>query len=512
MSCIILFPNQLFEKKYIDTLFKQVDENNKNIILWEHNHFFTEFKYHKLKLAFHRASMKNYYDELKINKLYIENADSEKEQYNNIKKFITKYKINQLLFFNPIEKILLSLLDKKKLIPSLEIKYIMFPSPYFLNSSNFDKNTEIEESLTTTRHDLFYKSQRIKYDVMVKNNKPEGGSWSFDTENRKPFEKSQTEVELLKVNSGKTKYIDEAIDYVNKYYSKNYGLCEKENFVYPISRTDALKWLDDFVSRKLSLFGKYEDAFSSKVVFGYHSALSPLTNIGIITPMDILDKVEDYKKNIASKEGFVRQLIGWREYCYFVYDKYYESLTTKIFYKKSNKKIPKKVWDGKTQIPLIDNIILHINKYAYSHHIERLMCIGNFLLLVGVEPIEIYNWFQTMYIDAYDVFMVPNVYGMLLYGFNTNDAHMMTRPYFCSSNYLMKMSDFKTQEIDLDGEKYKWNDIMDGLYYKLVSDYSTEFSKIYSTANAVKRFNSFTNDKKKDLLNLANTYIKWLVD
>ncbi len=512
MSCIILFPHQLFEDIYINKLFKEVNEKEKHIILWEHEHFFNEFPYHKLKLAFHRASMQLYFDSIKSNKLYVESIETTKKQHEEIEKFINKNKIRQILFFNPVEKILLKLLNDNKLIPNLKIKYIMFPSPYFLNSSNFDKNNEIEENLTTTRHDLFYKSQRIKYDVMVKGNKPEGGSWSFDTENRKPFEKNQQEVELLKVNGGKTKYIDEAVEYVNKNYSKNYGLCEKENFVYPISRTDALKWLDDFVKRKLNLFGKYEDALSSKVVFGYHSILSPLTNIGIITPRDILDEIENYKKNIASKEGFVRQLIGWREYCYFVYDKYYENLTTNLFYKKSNRKIPKKVWEGKTQIPLIDNIISHINKYAYSHHIERLMCMGNFLLIIGVSSEEIYNWFQTMYIDAYDVFMIPNVYGMLLYGLVSDKQHMMTRPYFCSSNYLMKMSDFKSSEIQLDKKTYKWDEIMDGLYYKLVADYSNEFSKIYSTANAVKRYNSFTPTRKKELNDLANTYIKWLFD
>jgi deoxyribodipyrimidine photolyase-related protein len=106
--------------------------------------------------------------------------------------------------------------------------------------------------------------------------------------------------------------------------------------------------------------------------------------------------------------------------------------------------------------------------------------------------------------------MVPNVYGMLLYGFINEKSHMMTKPYFCSSNYLMKMSDYKTEEINLDNDKYKWDEIIDALYYKLISDYSEEFSKIYSTALAVKRFNSFTPIRKKELLNLANIYIKWL--
>jgi deoxyribodipyrimidine photolyase-related protein len=452
--------------------------------------------------------MKLYFDNIKSNKIYINSVDTKNKQLELINKFINTNKIEQLLFFNPIEKVLLNLLQSNKLIPN--IKYVMFPSPYFLNSSTFNKNNEIEETLTTIRHDLFYKNQRITYDIMVKNNKPEGGSWSFDTENRSPYTKTQTEINLLKVNIGKNSYIDEAIEYVNHNYSKNYGICEKENFIYPISRTDALKWLDDFIKRKLGLFGKFEDAIKSNVIFGYHSVLSPLTNIGLITPRDIIDTVEDYKKNIASKEGFIRQIIGWREYCYFIYDKYTEHLETHIFYKKSNKKIPSKIWNGETKIPIIDNIILHINKYAYSHHIERLMCMGNFLLLIGIEPNEIYNWFQTMYIDAYDVFMVPNVYGMLLYGFIDNTKHMMVKPYFCASNYIMKMSDYKTSDIELNNKIYKWNEIIDALYYKLIHDYSNEFSKIYSTALAVKRYNDFTPTRKKDLSNLANIYLKWL--
>lgn len=514
MSCIILFPTQLFEIHYINKLFTEVKANKKFIILWEHEHFFKEFPYHKLKLAFHHATMKCYYDNIKISKLYVESAQDEKSQYQQIKKFISANSITQLMFFNPIEKILLKLLNGKKLIPNLDVEYLLFPSPYFLNSTSIQLNTELDEQLTTKRHDLFYKAQRIKYDIMVKktNNKitPDGGSWSFDTENRSPFTKTQEEVSLLKVNKSKSQYINSAIEYVNTHYKKNYGTCEKENFIYPISRLDAVKWLDDFIERKLNLFGKYEDALSSKIVFGYHSVLSPLTNIGLITPYEIIEKVKNYKKSIESKEGFMRQVLGWREYCYFTYDKYSETLESSIFYTKANKSIPKKVWEGKTLIPIIDNIIANINKYAYSHHIERLMCIGTFFVLVGIKPKEIYDWFQTMYIDAYDVFMIPNVYGMLLYGMLDEKSHMMTRPYFCSSNYLMKMSDYKSSLITLDNVEYKWDEIFDALYYKLISDYVNKFAKIYSTALAAKRFNSFDQAKKTELIKLANIYIDWL--
>ena len=516
MSCIILFPTQLFENGYLEKIFSDKIKD-KYIILWEHFYYFKKFPYHKLKLAFHRATMKYYYDNLKKikSKIYIDSINTEKEQYDNIIKFINNNKIKELMFFNPIEKKMLELLTNKKLIPNLEIDYLMYPSPYFLNSSNFDKNNIMVNSLNTIRHDTFYKKQRINYNIMI--NKiddkiiPEGNTWSFDTENRSPFEKTQSEIQLLNIkNKLNDDYCNKAIEYINLNYKNNYGLCEKENFIYPITREDALKWLNDFIKRKLIKFGKYEDAISSKIIFGYHSVLSPLTNIGLITPEDIINKIKNYKQNISSKEGFIRQVIGWREYCYLIYDKYNEKLENEYFYKKSNKNIPLKIWECKTNIPIIDNILLNVNKYAYSHHIERLMCIGNFMLLIDINPKEIYNWFQTMYIDAYDVFMVPNVYGMLLYGLINEKTHMMTRPYFCSSNYLIKMSDYKKQDILINQKNYKWNDIIDALYYRLILNYSTEFSKIYSTANAVKRYNSFTANKKKELLNLANMYIKWI--
>ncbi len=138
------------------------------------------------------------------------------------------------------------------------------------------------------------------------------------------------------------------------------------------------------------------------------------------------------------------------------------------------------------------------------------MCIGNYLLLIGVKPVKIFEWFQTMYIDSYEVFMYPNVYGMLLYGYIDNDKHMMTRPYFCSSNYLKKMSNYKTHNIEIDNISYKWEDLFDGLYYNLINNYSDKFEKIYSTASAVKRWKNFDIKIRNNYIDNAKIYIKWL--
>ena len=520
---LILFPNQLFPHEYLKKILDYTEDNLKiksiHIILWEHPYFFTLYPYHKTKLVFHRATMKNYFDDLEkfkllrtkgSTKLYVEFTQPESV----LIKYIELKQIDQVRFFNPIEKELINLIKTNKILNQIE--KLIFTTPYFLNSTNHETNNEIYAKLKVSRHDLFYKSQRISWNIMVKKSGskyvPDGGAWSFDKSNRNKFDDSiQSEPKLIYFKDKKTtKYLTDANIWVQKHFPNNYGMVDLENWIYPINRTQSIKWLDFFIQTKLDNFGKYEDALSSKIKFGYHSLLSAVTGIGLVLAKEIVEKVSLYNKNIASKEGFLRQIIGWREYCYYTYDLFSQTLKTKLFYK-SSKSIPRKFWEITTQIPPIDNILKSLNQNAYSHHIERLMGVGNFLILIGVSIHEISDWFRVMYIDAYDVFMIPNVYGMLGYGFLENSTHMMTRPYFASSNYIIKMSDYKSEEcVHIDDKIYKWDEIMDGLYWNHIQTYSKEFEKIYSTASAVAMWNKFNIDKKKRLENLAKLYIKWI--
>jgi deoxyribodipyrimidine photolyase-related protein len=487
---LILFPNQLFEDKYINKI------NDKlHVILWEHDYFFKKFKYHKMKLTFHVVTMQQYFNDLNYDKLYIKNIDKNHKKI--IKEYIKKNKIEKIIFFNPIEKELIKLTE--------QYNSELLPSPYFLNSY-LDNN----DNISSVRHDAFYKYQRIKLKIMINNkNKPEGGKWSFDHSNRESFKKIDKINNELIVFKNRDDQIKKAISYVNKYFPDNYGTNDLIDFIYPINHEEAKKWLTHFINYKLEHFGKYEDALSSTIKFGYHSLLSPLNNIGLITSMDIIDKIKDLKEfSINSKEGFIRQIIGWREYCYLMYDKFSNYMIKNTYINLNKHTIPLKFWNGETKIPIIDDIIKKINKYAYSHHIERLMCIGNFLILIGIKQNEIYNWFQTMYIDAYDVFMVPNVYGMLLYAKIENNKHMMTKPYLCSSNYLLKMSDYKKSKIEINNKLYEWTDIFDSLYYNHINNYKDVFKNIYSTALAVKTWNNKKN--QEEYINLANLYIKWI--
>lgn len=443
-NIILIYPTQLFNiNKYYKVL---VDNNIKTFfILLEDDYFFNKFTYHKLKLILHKSSMEYFFNELvnfNYDVIYLENKDMYK-----LDDIIKKFKPNNIKIYDPIEK------DIIKKIKKYNVQILK--SPMFLNSSQDNLN------LNVFKHSTFYKLQRIKYNILVdKDNNPLYGSWSFDIHNRNKFPNDINENDIMKYKINDNKHVIEARKYINKYYNDNYG--DAEFFIYPNTGKQANKWLDNFIKYKLSNFGEYEDGIHSNIIIGYHSCLSAILNIGLLTPEDVIKKIKKIiinKKNIYSVEGFIRQIIGWREYCYYIYDKYGDNLKKKeyYYYKDNNNKLNNDIWNGSTNIIYIDNIIKKVYKYAYCHHIERLMCISNYFNLLNINPKDIYNWFMMMFIDSYQVFMIPNVYGMALYGYINENKHMMMKPYICSSNYIMKMSNYK---------KGDWNQIIDELYHK----------------------------------------------
>ena len=358
--------------------------------------------------------------------------------------------------FDPIEKEIINKLNKY----FKNIKYIK--SPMFLNSQ--EDNILINTKYKNIKHDKFYKLQRIKHYILIdKNNNPIFNKWSFDKYNREKFPKNTDEPLNYKVEKN-NKYINEAKLYIDKYFNNNYG--NYNIFIYPINRKKSLKWLNSFIKSKLSLFGKYEDAFDKNIIFGYHSCLSALLNIGLLTPNDIINKIIKLKineDNISSIEGFIRQIIGWREYCYYIYILYSDNLKNNFYFNKNNNIINQNIWNNNNNIEYIDNILEKVNNYAYCHHIERLMCISNYFNLSLINPKEIYNWFMTMFIDSYEVFMIPNVYGMALYGYIYDNKHMMKKPYICSSNYILKYSNYKKNE---------WCEKINELYHNFLKLYN----------------------------------------
>lgn len=483
---LILLSNQLFP---INEIIKVVGTINK-IYLIEEPRYFTDFNFHKLKLMYHRASMKKYFELLTkkgYDVIYIDFNKVTNETYNRLNKDTTSY-------FNPIDNKLFKKFSKSLSKASMidNINFLLSPSEIEENKDIFCKNNKYS-------HELFYKFQRERLDILIKNNKPVGNKWSFDNENRKALPKNINIPKLPVIK--KDKYYKEALTYINKHFAENYGYTDEWNF--PIDTKSSIKWLKHFLSKKLPLYGPYQDAVNSDEPFLFHSVISPMMNIGILTDKMVVKIANDYYLEhkssipIASYEGFIRQVIGWRNYVYSVY--LLEPNMYENNYLNHKRKLDERYWLGTTNIKPIDKAIENIKKYCYSHHIERLMYLGNWFLINQIDPKEAHRLFMEWTIDAYDWVMVPNVMGMSQFA---DGGKMMTRMYFSSSNYIDKMSNFKRKKGD------SWWETWDAIYYSFINKHQDLLEKNYATSRQVIHWKNKTKAQKEELLKMAKEYQK----
>ena len=453
-EAILIFPHQLFK----NTPILKIDAD---IYLIEEFLFFKHYKFHKQKIAFHRASMRAYAD-------YLESQDKTVNYIEATTKLADVRQLIPKLIEDGTEK--LHIIDPtdnwlqkhiNSVSESIDIEW--YENPLFINTkeelSSFFKPTKKKFFQTS-----FYKQQRKERDILMVNSEPEGGKLSYDSDNRKKYPKDKTPPHIHFPD--KTDYHKEAEAYVNSNFSDHYG--ELNDFViYPIDFKSSEDWLNQFFEQRFHEFGPYEDAIVKEEHFLNHSILSPLINVGLLNPMDVIEKAIDYAKSndvpLNSLEGFVRQILGWREFIRGVYEVKGTEERTKNFWD-FNKKIPASFYDGTTGIKPVDDIIKKVLKTGYAHHIERLMLLGNFMVLCEFHPDEVYQWFMEMFIDAYDWVMVPNVYGMSLFA---DGGLMSTKPYISSSNYIMKMSNYF---------KGDWQDTWDGLFWTFMDKHRDFFA------------------------------------
>lgn len=475
-----IFPNQLYKNT---SLLK----NSEEIFLIEDSLFFGEPKYisnfHKNKLVLHRASMRYFYEnEIHSQKHYINFKSIEFEE------LFKKIRGHTLFIYEPKD----FLIEKRilKFSKKYEIKLNIIENPGFVTPKKI-----YDEYFTNHKYFMtpFYIEQRKRLGILVdKNNKPINGKWTFDTENRLKIPKG---LEIPEIKTfGDNEYVLEAKRYIEKYFKDNLG--ETDNFIYPINHKEALSSLNDFLKRRLNEFGPYEDAMKIGSDFNFHSVLSSSINIGIITPKEIIDKTLEFahenKINFASLEGFIRQIIGWREFMMIVYERDGVKERNSNYFNHKNK-LPNSFYEAKTGIDPVDDTIRKANKLAYSHHIERLMVMGNFMCLCEIEPNEIYKWFMEYYIDAYDWVMVPNVYGMSQYA---DGGLITTKPYISSSNYILKMSNYK---------KGEWSEIWDGLFWRFLHKNKVKIAS-NSRIGMILQTNDF--EKVKDKIKIGDKFLE----
>lgn len=447
----VVFPHQLFASH-------PAMRTGRRVLLVEDERFFSAHRFHKQKLVLHRASMQIYAQAL-AGKRHLTTVPFDESGEKAMVKRLGEQKIDQIHTADLCDH---ALADKlRRIAKIIDAKWTTHPAPMFITP-----NERLDSWFYNRKHlhmASFYQTQRKALDVLLENGKPVGGKWSFDTENRKRLPKGiqVPRLPVLKTHDA----VKEAIEYVNKRFPNNPG--RAEDFRYPVSRRQAQVWLKSFLTQRFVNFGPYEDAMSQDQTFLFHSVLTPLLNIGLLNPQQLVEQVLAFSREqdfpLASVEGFLRQVIGWREFMWGVYRGFGMQQRGSNFWNCQNR-IPQTFYEGTTGISPLDIVIRRVQDHAYCHHIERLMVLGNFMLLCEIHPDEVYRWFMELFIDSYDWVMVPNVYGMSQYA---DGGRMTTKPYISSSNYIRKMSDFP---------KGPWCDIWDGLFWRFVGKHRKVFA------------------------------------
>lgn len=410
----------------------------------------------------HRASMKYYADHLMKRGYDVEYYEWQKGK--NLAVVFEDFKLRgvQAIHYSDTTDFLL---EKRlsRCCNRCNIRAIRYQSPGFIFSTVFLEDY-FDRSGKYFQTD-FYIHARKSLNLLMKNGKPIGDRWTYDTENRKPLPAGFQIIPVLKAQTNA--FIEEAADYVQKNFTQNPGTTD--DFGYPVTFSDATQCLEDFLNNRLKYFGPYQDAIHPQHTFLFHSVLSPALNTGMLQPDYILEKTSEHAQSgnipLNSLEGFIRQLIGWREFIRAVYQREGVRQRTTNFFG-HRQPLPKSFYTGTTGIKPVDCAIHRVVHSAYTHHIERLMVLGNFMLLCQIHPDQVYRWFMELFIDAYDWVMVPNVYGMSQYA---DGGLMSTKPYISSSNYILKMSPYP---------KEAWAEIWDGLYWRFL-----EINKEKFTAN-----------------------------
>lgn len=479
-SCVaqLIFPHQLFK----DTDYLDKDQP---VFLVEEFLFFKQYAFHKQKIALHRASMKFYEDYLIKSGFrvhYIEST-SELSDVQNLIINLEKEKYQKIIITDVCDNWL------EKRIRQTKLELDILDTPLFINTR--DDLKDYFEGKEFYHQTDFYKQQRISRNILMSAGKPLGGKWTFDTENRKKYPKHKKAPALhFPENS---KYYEEAKKYTKKHYSENYGNLTSYQ-LYPVTFDEAENWLNQFLEQRFSEFGIYEDSIVEHEHFLHHSVLSPLLNIGLLTAVHVLEKSISYARKhsipINSLEGFVRQILGWREFVRGIYI-YQGSFQRNKNYWKHTLPLPTSFYTAETNIKPIDSSILKVLETGYAHHIERLMIFANFMNLCKFNPHEVYQWFMELFIDSYDWVMVPNLYGMSSF---SDGGKMSTKPYISGSNYIKKMSDYS------DG---KWTEQWDALFWNFINDNRTFFKTNPRLGMMLRTLDKMPEEKKSAHFNEA---------
>jgi len=493
----LVLPHQLFNQ--------QLEAHESTIfVLIEHDLLFRQYAFHAQKLVLHRVSMDRFARRLREHGHRVEvlRSDADRSSADQLAELTASLTPRRVTWFDVVDDWL-----ERDLIAALAQGGYAMTERDVLETPNFlTSRDQIDQWFAQhdSRMHEFYVYQRRRLNLLLDaDGQPLGGKWSFDAENRKKLPRGYTpppvsrfaghpvlqregtfDLDSLMGNASESqdpgtspdpqtsqrrtdddgsRDLERAIEWVAEEFPDAPG--DPALFAWPTSAEEARAHLQEFVRERLHDFGPYEDAISTEHPFIAHSLLTPALNIGLLDPREVIQAVleaSDEDTPLASVEGFIRQIIGWREYMRATCRTRGRQLRSSNRLEHRNA-LGEGWWDASTGLAPVDQVISRVLATGYAHHIERLMVLGNAMSLLRIHPDAVYEWFMEMFIDAYDWVMVPNVYAMSQ--FAAGEA-ITTKPYVSGSNYLRKMSDLPTGQ---------WADEWDGLYWSFIADHREVF-------------------------------------
>jgi len=491
MNLFIILGNQLFPLHHTaqykdDTIFFMAEDYG----LCKH------LKPSKKKILLFLSAMRSYADKLSKNGYDITYLDKDHESFEDdyIRKLdgiIREKNIKKVYFFEIEDKFFEN--NIKSYLTENSIIFEEITSPMFLNT-----RSDFKDFLSKNRPQMasFYKMVRIKMNLLIdRDSKPVGGKWSFDSENRKKIPAS---VEIPKYPEILiTKHTSDLKQFVEQRFSDHHG--STDNFKFATTEDDVDTIFDFFLHNKLNNFGDYEDAVTQRDNILFHSTLSTYMNLGLITPTKIVDRTMDFalkhEIKINSLEGFIRQIIGWREFIRGIYQNFSDDFENRNFFQ-HDRSMKSSWYSANTGLDPLDHAIKNAFSEGWSHHIERLMILSNIMNLCEINPTEVHNWFMEAFVDSSDWVMGPNVYGMGLF---SDGGIFATKPYICGSNYVLKMMDFK---------KGDWCEVMDGLYWRFINKHRDFFSKNPRLSLMVSSYDKMDTSRRDNIVSKANEFIE----
>ncbi len=484
------------------------DRERDIVLMMEVSDETTYVPHHKKKVAFVLAAMRAFAEELRasgwtVDYVELDDADNTGSFSGEVARAIVRHRPTEIVSTEGSEHRVLA--TQTAWVGAFACAVTLLPDDRFLCSR--EEFAAWADGRKQMRMEYFYREMRRRTGLLMEDDAPVGGVWNFDAENRKRAKADLFMPDPLRVTPSRTTRA--VLDLVDERFPRHFGTLEP--FWFPVTRADAQRAAVHFIAEALPRFGDFQDAMQRGEKFLFHSILSPLINVGLLDPLELCREAErafqEDRAPLNAVEGFIRQIIGWREFVRGVYWREGPDYLTRNALN-ATRRLPALYWTADTDMTCMAEAVAQTRDEAYAHHIQRLMVTGNFALLTGVDPHEVHEWYLAVYADAFEWVEAPNTIGMSQFA---DGGILGSKPYAASGAYIDRMSDY------CGGCRYKVKEKtgpdacpFNALYWDFIARHHDRFRSNPRMAQMVRTFDNFADDYRAELREQAAKFLAHL--